>query len=986
MVFKVINIFISLIFFIYYVFLQKYIINKFISQKANIKLFLIYWIDYNIIILSLVIISIFFTIISYLNISNISNEIDEDIKNILLIIFDSYFPLFSSSNFIVDIILAFHLLLKINKMKIYKNRNYDITKIDKLFQKINIMSHYSIIHHLIILFFTYVINIGIIFISEYIIDKKYKDILINLYQLILFISTIIFMLILSNRNKSLIGHQIFIKNNVVEKIYNNNKIKLVASNEYLLNKFISDLLLNIPYIIKLFYNSSSDLFKLCYFYSIMFTGFLYLFFFGAMLLSIDSTNYTLLPCILKMLFFTKKFHFYFGDGKKIIRKILKKDDTNIFNYNIYFNKSRLFNSREDFINKLNGITGYSETTISSLFDISESFNDDNFDDKTFTHANTIEVISQNKIIDEKIKEIEKQKIKKESEYGPCNFFIIFKLIYLYYNSNIAIYEKVKKNAEENGFFTDNNYNSNLYKTSTQKLYGRFSNNFNSSSGRKISIINIKEKMDLLNKTESDDTQLKSYRVYNINEVMGNIQEYGMKTLFLKYLSKNLEKNEDNKKNNNQTIDNDNKFFLPPEVLKDNSNTISTINNIAFYSKSNLNIHSTENDIDENALFYDFKIESLMNFVLLDLFPFYEIDIKDILNSLSINNNMNLFEIFFRKKNDDKNFNSFYTYDSFLSLEIYDNNFLSYAQLKSFMTNYKKYFLDKLSNFSYTYLPLILGIFNITYLSYNKIVIVYRNPLAFTPNVFFHYWLKFVICDDSEKIEKSTNNTDIVDINEVEVVNNIKLNNEDYSDIIKILGDDLNFLSKINFNLDFKLNLFILNNINKSNTIEDDIINNQDQKNKNNISQNINLMNIIRNTELFPGNNNSFSPYQFKNKFFGSESISFLENLYMSDSTNNNYVFKIYFGEIFKKKNINNDNGVYTNTIKNINSKNNINILKDNELINNKCRTENKKTTSLLTENDIKEYNQKFCENVKNKLLKKIGKSEKLLFEEDFNIS
>ena len=87
------------------------------------------------------------------------------------------------------------------------------------------------------------------------------------------------MLILSNRNKSLIGHQIFIKNNVVEKIYNNNKIKLVASNEYLLNKFISDLLLNIPYIIKLFYNSSSDLFKLCYFYSIMFTGFLYLFFF-----------------------------------------------------------------------------------------------------------------------------------------------------------------------------------------------------------------------------------------------------------------------------------------------------------------------------------------------------------------------------------------------------------------------------------------------------------------------------------------------------------------------------------------------------------------------------------------------------------------------------------------------------------------------------------------------------------------------------------
>ena len=993
MVFIIINTFISLIFFIYYVFLQKYLIKKYTEKTDNSKLFLVYWIDYNIVILVLLLISILFTIHLFIN-GEEKSEINGYI--ILSTIFNKYFPFIFSTNFIIDIMVSFHLLLKINKIKIIKNKYYGITEIHNFFKKINIMSHYTIIHHLILLLITYIINI-IIIISKNIIDK---DFYIYLYQIFLLITTGIFMLILSNRNKSLIGIQIFFKNNVVEKIYNNNKMKLIASIEHLLYKFINDLLLYIPYILKIFYNDKQKYYYYHYFYSIMFTGFLYLFFFGEMLLFIDRTNYTLLPCVLKFLFFTKCFNFYFGDGKKIITQFLKKDNTDIFNYNIYFNKSRMFNTQEDLINQLNGINGYSKTNISSIYDITETMNEDNDkNNEIINQVKTIETITQSQIknIDEKLKEKQKQKI----EYSPCNFFIIFKLIYLYFNSNINVYEKAKKNAEENGFLSDNtnsnsNSNTNLNKSSTQKFYGRFSNNFNFSNGRKKSIINIKEKIDLLNKTEindnNHDNQLESMKIYNLDEVMGCIQEYGMRTIFLKYLSKNLIKNDKNKNANNNSKVKKNEIIIDdnlilPDFVKDTfiikNNSIKNNLNKSYSNinkKSLLDNDSNNININDISSSYKFNIESLMNFVLLDLFPFYEIDIKDILNSLSIDNNMHLFEIFFWKKYEDKNFNSYYTYDSFLNFEIYDHNFLSYEQLKAFMTNYKKYFLDKISNFGYTFLPLILGIFNITYLSYNKVIILYRNPLAFTPNMSFHYWLKFIFSDDSEKLETSTinnsNNNNIVDINEVEVKNNIKLNKDDYLDTIKILDEDLTFLNEVNYNLDFKLNLFILNNINKTD-IEDDIIN------KNNISQSINLMNIIRNTDLFPGNN-PFDTYHFKNKIFGSESLCFLENLYRADLINNSYILKIYFCEIFKKKIF--EKKFYNNNAKNSNrnSKSSLNIINDNEIKNSKSKNKINISSSSSSnfENAVKENNQKLTENIKNKLLKKIGKSKKNLFEED----
>ena len=982
MVFKILNIIISLVFFIYYIFLQKYLLNIFCCKKTT-KFSLVYWIDYIINILSLTIISLMFTSNFYINKDNEKKILD---NNFFTIIFDDYFPLFFLSNFIMNIIISFQIIVKIKKMKISQNEKYDISKMNKFINKINIMSHYTLIRHMIYLFIIYLLDILIILIDKYK-QKEYKYI-IKVFQISLWIVTLIIMLIISNQNKSLIGHQIFFKNNIVEKIYNNNKIKLITSSEHLLYKYICDLLLNIPSFIKIFFNQDSESYKVNYFYSTMFAGFLYLYFFGIMLLSVDSTNFKVLPCILKFLFCAKKYNFYFGDGKKLITKIFEPDNTNIYNYNNYFNNLKQFTNEEDYINKLNGLSDYSggQSSLNSMVGKSDlkSIN---------TKGQNINLTkTQSELIDEKIKELEYEKIKKEKEFSPCNFFIIFKLMYLYFNFNIKVYQNIKKSTEENGFFNEINNNKNKI---TRKTIGRISNinNIANSSEKRLSLAHMKEKMSRISKVEFD--QLSSFKKYNLKEVMGNIQEYNMKTFFINYLSKNLNKNDNNKTNNKSNIINNNKdnelniinikdneielnnkFYLPPEVLKDKT-TIFIQNDL---SNSNINRNSIssllyDNNIDNDKC--EFKIESLMNSILLDLFPFYEIDIKDIINSLNTSNNMNLFHNFFKKKYDDKNFNSYYTSDYFLNFEIYDDKFLSYEQLQSFMNNYEKYFMEKISNFSYTFLPLIIGIFNINYLSYNKTIILYRHPLAFTPNVSFHYWLNFLFCSDFDKMETSTNTNDIVDINEIEVINNIKLNNEEYLDTLNILDDDLNFLMSMNFNLDFKLNLFILNDVNNQN-LEDSIFNKDNSKlheresnnNKNSLVENNNLMNMIRNTELFPGNN-MFEPfnYNFKKKFFGSELISLLENLYISDLADNNYIFKIYFGEIFKKKNFN----------KKGNNKNKINIINEDR---NSLNISLNNISDSMKENEIKENNANLCKFLKNKLLRKIGKSKDDFFEEE----
>ena len=114
--------------------------------------------------------------------------------------------------------------------------------------------------------------------------------------------------------------------------------------------------------------------------------------------------------------------------------------------------------------------------------------------------------------------------------------------------------------------------------------------------------------------------------------------------------------------------------------------------------------------------------------------------------------MDLFPKFSQEKLKNESYNNYYTNDLLLSLEIYDEQFFNSKQLKSFIVNYKAYLMDKIENFSYSFLPLIIGIFNIRYLSYNKIIVLYRNPITYSYNINFQSWVKLIM-NDTKKVIK-----------------------------------------------------------------------------------------------------------------------------------------------------------------------------------------------------------------------------------------
>ena len=100
---------------------------------------------------------------------------------------------------------------------------------------------------------------------------------------------------------------------------------------------------------------------------------------------------------------------------------------------------------------------------------------------------------------------------------------------------------------------------------------------------------------------------------------------------------------------------------------------------------------------------------------------------------------------------------------------------------------------------------------------------------------------------------------------------------------------------------------------------------------------------------------------------------------MNEFFDTNNIFKIYFSEIFKKKN-------YEKKSENINSsKNNLSINDGDNEERNSLEIFNDIISTSLIDNEIKENNQKLCKIIKNKFLKKIGKVEKCIFEEDQDV-
>jgi hypothetical protein len=254
-----------------------------------------------------------------------------------------------------------------------------------------------------------------------------------------------------------------------------------------------------------------------------------------------------------------------------------------------------------------------------------------------------------------------------------NYFIIFKLIYIYFEENKNLYEEVENEMEKikvfkNIHLNNNNYNNQDYLIGVEKISN-------------LSKLNQKE--------------INQFFTIGSNNVFYTLEEKEFREKF----------KENNKIDEKTYLKKSNKLFI---------------------------------------------IESYFTEELFTLFPFYQITINDLLYSINPAYNKNLFEKFAKNKNDndkkEKDINSniennyFYTFNSFLSFESYDENEeFNLKLLKNFISNYNNYLMNILKNMNYTFLPLIIGVFKIKYLKKNKIIILYRNPLLFSQNNIFKYW-------------------------------------------------------------------------------------------------------------------------------------------------------------------------------------------------------------------------------------------------------
>ena len=105
-------------------------------------------------------------------------------------------------------------------------------------------------------------------------------------------------------------------------------------------------------------------------------------------------------------------------------------------------------------------------------------------------------------------------------------------------------------------------------------------------------------------------------------------------------------------------------------------------------------------------------------------------------------------------------------------------------MKQFILNYNNYLMEIIKNMEYTFLPLIIGIFEIKILNKTAIVILYRNPLIYTQFIKFKRQISFFITETPEKIFDSINQG-LLNLKEIEINDNILLNQFDYNQLEKI---------------------------------------------------------------------------------------------------------------------------------------------------------------------------------------------------------
>ena len=660
----------------------------------------------------------------------------------------------------------------------------------------------------------------------------------HLFTLLLLLISIIFM---NMNKKSLLKKQYYNPNRIAQKIYDVHFSQIVYFTDIISFKLIADLVMNIPAIFFLCFGKFNTFTLICSEISI----FMFIFLGGSEYLVLDLDNFIERKSRpLKFFFCFKKLDFHFGEKDQ-------RADIDIFrlNYSDFDEESILDDLSINAIRNIESILlDFSETDGSVLgLKSTDTFN------STISLSNGSRTSSKGqKFID--------------FEIVP-DFYLIQKLMMIFFMTNRKVYESASDNIDDNFFEI--------------KKFG------NERKSKRKSI-NVIQKKDTFNIDRMSKIPIKESQQFNTcvkisqNDIFTSIEE--------------------------------------KELLSE--------------LKKKLNITNEK---------YTYKIESLLSTELLELYPYFQMKINTVIKSLNPARNLKIFNKFINRnksiqngfqiinidnrlsvrslksKSDKNSFNYnvinykenkkeleknlYYTHDLFLMYEIYDQeDFLSYDELSKIITEYNSYLLSVVKNMNYSFLPLILGIFNLQIYDSNKIIILYRNPLYFTNFYRFNHWINFYITEEPEKIKVSSLFNDVIDVNEIEIKNTLELNDSDYEEVKKNLQNDYNFLKKVK-NIYPIIHLFI----GDENSNGGDVTNYRTKRNKNQFNENSILGELSECNDIgildMIDNNSSMSNLNIMEDFneVNTSENSLFDKEYYYLNGNDIRTIKIYFTNLFRKE-------------------------------------------------------------------------------------
>ena len=831
------------LFLIYSTIILTYLIKNFHTKKLCV-----FWFDY----LSLIIIVLIFNIIYFINIicndSRINNLLDLSksfFSNAIILSFTTIILAIIGSLF-SDAIRSIKLSSKMNEIN--KIKAIDFIEVSQKLKDIKINNILKIRYNYIYYIIFSIISIASIVICFF----AYRDININrfegylnlysyfayflrYYHLFAFIFFIIAIIIMNKRKKDLLNKKYFNPNRIAQKIYNAHYYQMIYFSDVITFKVVSNLIINMPVLLFL----SLEKYNTFTFIISDISVFLFTFIAGSEYFFIDQENINgKLNEIINFFFCFRKLNFHFVNKDQ-------RANFDEFMLNLYYSED------DD-----NGLDDLSMNAIRNIESIFLDFNENESDGSILELSNTKSLNSirtNSNSLEITPKYIDFQTIPE--------FYLIQKLIMLYFITNKNVYESAMDTIEDNFLEIKKFGNERKSKRISKVIQNRDSIIANIDRISKISI--------------KDSQKLRPSIKYLQNEIFTSIEE---KELFDELKNKLNIKNE--------------KYYYKIESIL--SNKLLEI--IPFFQMSLNNIIKSLNPARNIKIFNKFinrNNNSQNNFQILNK------DNRISVRSFKSNNNDN-----FNEKDNKKEFenNLFYTHDLYLMYEIYDkNDFPSFNEIENIINEYNEYLSSAIKNLNYSFLPLILGIFSLEIYDSNKIIILYRNPLYFTNFYKFNHWINFYITEEPEKIKVSSLFNDVIDVNEIEIKNTLELNGADYEEVRKSLKNDYSFLKKVN-DIYPIIHLFIGDENNNG-----DITNIREKRNRNLFNENSILGELSSDNNdfgIFDVLDNNLSMFNINNNnddYNDTSQNSLFDKEYYFMNGNDIRTIKIYFTNLFRKE-------------------------------------------------------------------------------------